>query len=150
MWHYGISQRRCEDNLSSFSHQLRLVWSTPLGLPGRCGGHIHQYSTCRIIIRRRGSIPHVDTWRNAIMWVAFWVVCINDKFCDIRERNVTIRSGIWIVNICFLRFQDIRECVTLWRSTLQSLGRIGCDRALRIHDLVRRHVVSSLDTNHND
>ena len=21
-----------------------------------------------------------------------WVVCINDKFCDIRERNVTIRS----------------------------------------------------------
>ena len=23
-----------------------------------------------------------------------WVVCINDKFCDIRERNVTIRSEI--------------------------------------------------------
>ena len=23
-----------------------------------------------------------------------WVVCMNDKFCDIREKIVTIRSGI--------------------------------------------------------
>ena len=23
-----------------------------------------------------------------------WVVCVNEKFCDIRERNVTIRSEI--------------------------------------------------------
>jgi hypothetical protein len=43
------------------------------------------------------GIPHVDTWCNAIMRVCgltFWVVCINDKFCDIRERNVRIRSEI--------------------------------------------------------
>jgi hypothetical protein len=26
--------------------------------------------------------------------LTFWVVCINDRFCDIRERNVTIRSDI--------------------------------------------------------
>ena len=33
------------------------------------------------------------------------VVCINDKFHDIRERYVTIKSEIWTTNICFLVFQ---------------------------------------------
>ena len=50
------------------------------------------------------------------------VVCINDKFCDIRERNVTIRSEIWTTNIHFLGFRDIREWVTVWRLILRSLG----------------------------
>ena len=50
-----------------------------------------------------------------------WVVCINDKFGDIRERNVTIKSEIWTMNIRFLGFQDIRECVTLWKLILRSL-----------------------------
>ena len=50
------------------------------------------------------------------------VVCINDKFCDIRERNVTIRNEIWTTNICSLGFPDIRRCVTLWRLILRSLG----------------------------
>ena len=30
----------------------------------------------------------------ARVWVASLVVYINDKFCDIRERNVTIKSEI--------------------------------------------------------
>jgi hypothetical protein len=34
--------------------------------------------------------PHVDTWCNA----SVLVVCINDRFCDMRERNMTIRSEI--------------------------------------------------------
>ena len=51
-----------------------------------------------------------------------WVVCINDKFCDIRERNVTIRSEVWTTNIQSLGSQDTRECVTLWRLILRSLG----------------------------
>ena len=50
------------------------------------------------------------------------VVCNNDKFHDIRERNVTTRSEIWTTNICSLGFRDIRECVTLWRLILRSLG----------------------------
>jgi hypothetical protein len=50
------------------------------------------------------------------------VVCINDKVYDIREGNVTIRSEISIMNVCSLGFQDIRECVTLWRLILWSLG----------------------------
>ena len=48
-----------------------------------------------------------------------WVVCIDDKFCDIRERNVTIKREIGTTNIRSLGFRDIRECVTLW-----SLGYI--------------------------
>jgi hypothetical protein len=53
-----------------------------------------------------------------------WVVCIDNKSCDIRERNVTIRSEIWTTNIRSLGFRDIRGCVTLWRLLLQSLGCI--------------------------
>jgi hypothetical protein len=36
------------------------------------------------------------------------VIYINDKSCDIRERNVTIRSEIWTMNICSVGFQVIR------------------------------------------
>ena len=50
-----------------------------------------------------------------------WVVCINDKFCDIRKRNVTIRSEIWTTNIRSLGFWDIKECVTLWKLISWSL-----------------------------
>jgi hypothetical protein len=54
-----------------------------------------------------------------------WVVCINDKFRDIRERNVTIRIEISTTDIHPLGFQDIRECVTLWGLILWSLGCIS-------------------------
>ena len=50
------------------------------------------------------------------------VVCIHDKFHDIRERNVTTRSEIWTTNIHSLGFRDIGECVTLWKLILWSLG----------------------------
>ena len=33
-----------------------------------------------------------------------WVVCINEKFCDIREKNVAIRS-----EICDIMEVDITE-----------------------------------------
>ena len=45
--------------------------------------------------------------------------------CDIRKRNVTIRSETWTKNICSLWFWDIREWVTCRRLTLQSLGCIS-------------------------
>ena len=38
------------------------------------------------------------------------VVCINNKFRDKRERNVTIRSEICTTKIHSLGFWDIREC----------------------------------------
>jgi hypothetical protein len=53
------------------------------------------------------------------------VACINDKFCDIREGNVTIRSEMWTTSIRSLGFWDIRECVTLWRLILRSWGCIS-------------------------
>ena len=37
--------------------------------------------------------PHIDTWCNEGGLTSL-VVCINDNICDIRERNVTIRSEI--------------------------------------------------------
>ena len=52
------------------------------------------------------------------------MVCINDNFCNIRERNVTIRSEIWTTNIKSLGFWNIREWVTLRALILQSLGCI--------------------------
>ena len=50
------------------------------------------------------------------------VVFINDKICDIRERNVTIRFDFWTTNIRSLGFWDIREWLILWRLKLQCLG----------------------------
>ena len=39
---------------------------------------------------------------------------MNDKFRDIRERNVTIRSEIWTTSTPSPGFRDIRECVKGW------------------------------------
>ena len=52
-----------------------------------------------------------DTMRGC--WLTSLMVCINDKFHDIRERNATMMSEIWTMNIHSLGFQDIKECVTL-------------------------------------
>jgi hypothetical protein len=49
-------------------------------------------------------------------------ICINNKFHDIRERNVTIRSEIWTTNTRSLEFGDIRECMRIWRLRLWNLG----------------------------
>ena len=99
---------------------LLLVWSTPLGIS------MHQHSTSGIR-RRRITITirswhSISTWRNWRCGLFSLVVCITDKVCDIRERNVIARSGIWTTNIRSLGFRDIREWVTLWRLVLWSLG----------------------------
>ena len=56
--------------------------------------------------------------------LAYWVVYIYDKFRDMRERNVTIRSEIWTAENRSLGFWDIRECVTIRRLISRSLGCI--------------------------
>ena len=99
-----------------------LVWSTPLGLLGRCGTCMHQHSTSGI--RRRGR-RRIRRWHSTYWHAAHsLVVCINDKVHDIRERNVTIRSEIWIMNIRSLGYWDITEWVIVWRLILHSLGYI--------------------------
>jgi hypothetical protein len=67
------------------------------------------------------------------------VVCINDKFHDIWEKNVTIRTEI-STNIRPLGFGDIRECVILWRLILQSWRCIWCHMAFI---MVPRHSTHS-------
>ena len=59
---------------------------------------------------------------NVRVWVDFFGICINDKICDTRERNVPIKSEIWTTNIRSLGFWDIREWVTLRKLILWSLG----------------------------
>jgi hypothetical protein len=101
---------------------LTLVWSTSLGLHGRCGGRKHQHSTSGRRRRRRLTF-HMLT--HGAMWgwgLTSLMVCINDKVSDIRERNVTIRSEILTMHVRSLGFRVIRECVTLWRLILWSLG----------------------------
>ena len=86
------------------------------------------------------------------------MICINDKFCDIRERNVTTRSEIWTTNIRSLRFWDIRERVTLGGLILRSLGCVCvythtytythelCKWVLSTRRLVKKHLgVSKVD-----
>ena len=77
-----------------------LVWSTPLGLPRQRGGRMHQHSTSGI--RRRTRRWHSTCWHMAqcegVCWLLWWFALMT-KFRDIRERNVTIRSEIWIVNM---------------------------------------------------
>ena len=70
-----------------------------------------------------------------------WVVCINNKFCDARERNVTIRSEIWTMNIHSLGFWDVREYVTLWGLILWSLGCTCCS-----YNISLMHNITSLSS----
>ena len=77
---------------------------------------------------------HILT-HGALWWCGLTslMVCINDRICDIRERNMTIRSEIWTTNISSLGFRYIREWVRLWRLILLTLGCIGlCEYKLAL------------------
>ena len=93
---------------------LPLVWSTPLGLPGRCGMCMHQHFNKW----KKKKTLHMLT-HDAMRWceLTSLMICIIDEICDIRERNVTIRSEVWITNLCSLRFRDIMGLI---------LGSLGC------------------------
>ena len=112
MSHYGIW----------FHYPLTLVWSTPLGLPGRCGICTHQtFNKWHKKKKTLRILTHDAMWGCELTSL---MICINDKFCDTRERNVTIRSEIWTTNIHSLGLRDIREWVMLWGLILWSLGCI--------------------------
>jgi hypothetical protein len=129
MWHYGMSQRRCEDNLNTFSRHLHLVHSN---WPPKAMWQTHA-PTFNKWQRNNNNNNNNKVTLHILTHDAMWgcgltslVVCINDKLHDIREQNMTIRSEIWTMNICSLRFRDTRECVTLWRLILWSLGCTLC------------------------
>jgi hypothetical protein len=82
--------------------------------------HTPTFNKCK---KKKKVTLHMST--HGAMWgsgLTSLVVCVNEKFRDIRERNVAIRSEIWITNIHSLGFRDTRECVTLWGLILQRLG----------------------------
>ena len=99
-----------------------LEWSTPLGLHGRCGGRMHQLSNKWHKKKKKVTLHMLTHGAMRGCGLTSLTVCINDKFHDIRERNVTIRSEIWTMNIHSLGFWDIRECMTFQGLILRSLG----------------------------
>jgi hypothetical protein len=89
-----------------------VVWSTPLGFPGRCGICMHQHSTSENKNKNKKVTLHMLTHDSMRGYGSTsLVVCINDKFCDIRERTVTTRSEIWTTHIVP---QGVRILENVW------------------------------------
>ena len=100
---------------------LTLVWSTPLGLPEAMWQmHAPTFNKWHKKKKKKKTLHMLTHGAMRGCGLTSLVVCINDKFCDIRERNVTIRSEIWTTKIRSLGLQDIRECDTLWEFILRS------------------------------
>jgi hypothetical protein len=125
-WYYRISVA-C-DTMEWHKGDVRTIW---ISFPITYASVVH--STWPSLVTWRTHAPTFNKWQkkkktlhmltHGAMWgrgLTSRVVCINDNFCDIRERNVTIRSEIWTTNIRSLGFWDIREYVTLWRLILRS------------------------------
>ena len=103
MGHYGITRRRCEDHFSSFSrHVVRKCGPLHFAFPGDVADLYTNIQTSGIRRKRKRKknknkkvtlhmLTH-GTMRGC--GLTSWVVCIDDKYCDIRDRNVTIRSEI--------------------------------------------------------
>ena len=75
-----------------------LVWSIPLGLPRLCGISMHEqfnkWHTKKKKIKNKKVILQMTHGTMQDCGLTVVVVCINDKNCDIRERNMTIRIEI--------------------------------------------------------
>ena len=128
MWYYGIT-KKCEGNLNLFSRHLRRCG--PLHFAFRAMWHMHapifnKWDKKKKTKKNKNKKVALHMLTHGVMWgcgLTSLVVCIDD-ICDIRKRNVTIRSEIWTIKIRSLGFRNIRECVTLWRLILRSLGCI--------------------------
>ena len=119
MWHYGIY-------IHSPLTSVGVVHST---WPSRTMWHMHAPTFNKWQKKKKKTLHILTHGAMRGCGLTSLVVCINDKICDIRERNVTIRSEIWTTNIRSLGFQDIREWVIIWRLILQSLGCTSLDLA---------------------
>ena len=102
-------------------HFNGMVWSTPLGRPSQTMWHMHAPTFNKWHENKKKKKVTLHILTHGTMWgcgLNSLVVCINDKICDIRKRNVTIRSEIWTTNIPSLEFRDLRGWVALWRLIL--------------------------------
>ena len=111
MWHYGIW----------ISSHLR--WCGELTWPSRVMWHMHSPTFNKWQKKKKKKTLHILTHGTMCgCGLTSLVVYINDPIRDIEERNLTIRSEICSMHIRSLGFQDIRECVMLWKLILRSLG----------------------------
>jgi hypothetical protein len=124
MWHCGTTRRRHEDKFEFVLPPPTLVWSTPLGLSGWCGGHMHQHSTSGIRRRRRRILRvtlHMLT--HGTMWecgLTSLVVCIKWQIswykgekCDNKEWDLNYQHPsprvLGYYRVCDIMRVDITE-----------------------------------------
>ena len=110
----------------AFEFIFLLRWCGPLHLtwPARAMWHVHAPTFNKWHHKKKEKVTlHILT-HGAMRGCGLTslVAYVYDKICDVRERNVTIRSEIWTTNLRSLGFQNIREWVILWRLILRSLG----------------------------
>ena len=112
MWHYVIW-------IHSPLTSIGVVHST---WPSRAMWHMHAPTFSKWQKKKKKKVTLRILTHGAIRacGLTSLVVCINDKICDIRERDMTIRSEIWTTNICSLRFWD-RQWLLLWGLILRNL-----------------------------
>ena len=72
MWHYGITQRRCEDDLNSFSRHLRKFGPLHLAFPDDVAYSCTNIQQVVEEEEEEEDTPHIDTWLNVRVWVDFF------------------------------------------------------------------------------
>jgi hypothetical protein len=135
----NCSRRTKKTSMQSFSDCI-LGWSKELQWENKCGSflpcfllvtwpswmmwqtHIPTFNKWHKTTKKKKTLTMLTHGAMRQCGLTSLVVCMNDKHCDIRKRNMTIRSEIWTTNICSLEFWDIRGCVTLWGLILRHLG----------------------------
>ena len=68
------------------------VWSTPLGPPGDVAFACTNIQQVAGKEEEKGGTPLLTHGATRGFGLTSLVVCINNRSCDIRERNVTMRS----------------------------------------------------------
>ena len=91
-----------------------VLLSSPFGVghntwPSRTMWHMHAPTFKKKKKKKRVTLHILTHGAMRGCGLTSLMVCINDNICDIRERNVTIRSEILTMNIRSLGFQDVRE-----------------------------------------
>ena len=76
----------------------------PLGFPGQCDKSMHQQFNKWKKKKKKKTTLHILTLSTmqGVGWLLWWFALWQNR--DLSERNVTIRSEIWTMNICSLGF----------------------------------------------
>ena len=122
MWHFG--------NWIHFS--LTFVGMVHSTWPSRVKWHMHAPTFNKWQKKKKNEKVTLHILTHGAMQgcaLTSLVVWISDKICDIRERNLTIKSEIWTTNIRSLGFRDVREWVILqsFKCSYRVFSKIHCN-----------------------